>query len=290
MGRSRESTRHSIRNEAERFLETSGFSTPPLPPDQALAARKLVVSQYSLDDLLHKANLPTADHNKIQAMLDADERTVAFNKNLHVKKKHWGSLHEVAHEFIPWQRDLLYCCPLLWLPPRLQSQFEIEADLFASEAFFFGSQFHKQAYAGEFGFSTAIALADEVYGTSLHATFKHYVAQSPLARCLLIWKPNGRNGSLGSPVELELRYYVKSKSFTGHIELGQMADPDEVVSKVFETPSIGVVEHEMIIQGRSGEMLVAKAESISNSYNVFTLISRPLRGPKHMAPAKTVNV
>lgn len=280
------SIRRTIRSEAERFLATHGFSTPPLPSDQALAARKLVVSQLSLDDLLLKANLPPEDHNKIQAMLDAGERTVAFKRGLHVKKRDWGSLHEVAHEFLPWQRELLYYCPLLWLPSQVQTQFEAEADIFAAEAFFFGGQFHKQAYDGEFGLSNAIELADNVYGTSLHATFTHYVAESPLPRCLLVWKPNGRNGSLGSPVGLELHYYVKSKSFNGHIEPGQMADPDETVSTLFAAPDHGVVSHEMIFVSRSGAELVADAESFSNSYNVFSLISRPVRRPAQFATLK----
>ena len=263
-----------------------GFSAPPLPSDQALAARKLAVSQFSLDDLLLKANLPPEDHKKIQAMLDADARTVAFKRDLPEKKKDWGSLHEVAHEFIPWQRDLLYYCPLLWLPVHLQAQLEAEADLFAAEAFFFGSQFHKQAYSGELSLSTAIELAADVYGTSFHATFAHYVEESPLPCCLLVWKPKGGNWSLGLSVGLELHYYIKSKSFLGHIEPGQIADPDDAVSKVFMESGLGVVKHEMVFQSESGEENVTDAESFSNSYNVFTLISQPVRRRMQLAPAK----
>ena len=286
MGSAEESSRLSIRNEAERFLATHGFSAPPLPSDQALAARRLSVSQFSLDDLLLKANLPPEDHKKIQAMLDADARAVAFKRDLPEKKKDWGSLHEVAHEFIPWQRELLYYCPLLWLPAHLQGQLEAEADFFAAEAFFFGRQFHKQAYSGELSLSTAIELAAKVYGTSFHATFVHYVEESPLPRCLLVWKPKGGNGSLGLSVGLELHYYVKSKSYLGHIELGQIADPDDAVSKVFIASSLGVIKHEMVFQSESGEESVTDAESFSNSYNVFTLISQPVRRRTQLAPAR----
>ena len=81
----------SIRSEAERFLETHGFLTPPLPSDQALAARKLVVAPLSLDDLLIKANLPPEESGKIQAMLDANERTVAFKSGLPTRKRQMGS-------------------------------------------------------------------------------------------------------------------------------------------------------------------------------------------------------
>ena len=290
MGSAEDVSRISVRGEAERFLATHGFSAPPLPSDQALAARKLAVSQFSLDDLLLKANLPPEDHKKVQAMLDADARTVAFKRDLPAKKKDWGSLHEVAHEFIPWQRDLLYFCPLLWLPAHLQVQFEAEADLFAAEAFFFGSKFHKQAYSSELSLSTAIELASNVYGISFHATFAHYVEESPLPRCLLVWRPKGRNGSTQISVGLELHYYLKSRSFIGHIEPGQIADPDEAVTKVFTGPSPGVTQHEMVFRTESGEESVADAESFSNSYNVFTLISQPVRRRTHLAPARAARV
>ena len=290
MVNSQEAGRGAIRKEAERFLSTHGFSEPPLPSDQALAARKLAVSQYSLDDLLVEANLPPEDHRKIQAMLDAGERTVAFKKNLHQKKKDWGALHEVAHEFIPWQRELLYFCPLLWLPSHVQNQFEAEADVFAAEAFFFGSRFHKQAYEGDFSLSTAIELATDVYGTSFHATFAHYVEASPLSRCLIVWEPIFRNGSIGSFSGLELRYFRKSKNFVGRIELGRIADPDDEVSQVFKAPGLGVVRHEVMFQCESGEQRVSDAESFSNSYSVFTLISQPVRRPAQIAVAPPVNV
>ena len=145
MARSLDSSGSSIRCEAERFLETHGFSTPPLPSDQALAARKLVVAQLSLDDLLISSNLPPEESEKIQAMLNASERTVIFRSGLPARKRQWGSLHEVGHEFIPWQREVLYYCPLLSLPDHVQQKFEAEADRFAAEAFFFGKQFNKQA-------------------------------------------------------------------------------------------------------------------------------------------------
>ena len=269
--------RRSIRAEAERFLATHGFSAPPLPPDQALAARDLKVGQLSLDDLIVKANLPPEDRHGIQAMLDAQERTVIFRSGLPAQKRNWGSLHEVAHEFLPWQRELLYCCPLLWLPPDVQKQLEAEADVFAAEAFFFGRQFHKQAFSGNLGLASAIELATSVYGTSFHSTFAHYVEESPSPLCLLVWKPQWRDGFLPGGEGLILHYYVKSKHFNGHVGPGQIADPDGAVCKVFSEPASGIVTHELTFVDRSGLGYIVQAESFSNSYNVFTLIPEPTR-------------
>ena len=277
MARITDSDRFSIRSEAERFLATHGFSTPPLPPDQALAARNLEVAQLSLDDLLVKANLPPEDHQSIQAMLDAQERAVAFRRGLPSQKKNWGSLHEVAHEFLPWQRELLYCCPLLRLPANVQKQLEAEADVFAAEAFFFGKQFQEQAFGGDVGLTTAIELATSVYGTSLHSTFAHYVEESPVPRCLLVWKPKNGNGRLPASGDMALQYYVKSKGFHGHVGPGQIADPDGVVTKLFKNSTLGVIKHEMTFADGSVQNYVAQAESFSNSYTAFTLISQPTR-------------
>ena len=264
-----------IRGEAERFLEMHGFLTPPLPSDQALAARKLAVAPLSLDDLLIRANLPPEESGKIQAMLDAKERTVAFKSGLPIRKRQWGALHEVAHEFIPWQRGVLYYCPLLLLPDHLQQQFEAEADRFAAEAFFFGKQFHKQAYAGDLSLNTAMELATEVYDTSFHATFKHYVRESPIPRCLLVWQKVDENGTLESSKGFTFHYFVKSAGFHWRIDTDQIEDPDEAVTKVFIDSNQGVVNHHIVFKDESGQSWVAPAESFSNSYNAFTLISKP---------------
>jgi hypothetical protein len=271
------SDRLSVKAEAERFLATHGFSAPPLPPDEALAARNLEVAQLSLDDLLVKANLPSEDHKSIQAMLNPRERVVVFRSGLPSQKRNWGSLHEVAHEFLPWQREILYCCPLLLLPANVQRQLEAEADLFAAEAFFFGQQFHKEAFVGDLGLDCAIKLANSVYGTSLHSTFAHYVEESPVPLCLLIWKPETAKGLNTPGGELGVQYFVKSKDFQWHVIPEQISDPDKVVSKMYDDSISGVVKHELIVAGGSGQVYLAQAESFCNYYNVFTLMWQPTR-------------
>ena len=276
---------HAIRREAERFLETHGFLTPPLPSEEALAARKLEVSPLSLDDLLIRANLSPEESGKIQAMLDTNEGTVAFRGGLPAKKKQWGALHEVGHEFIPWHREFLYYCPLLMLPFPLQQEFEAEADQFAAEAFFFGRRFHRQAYAGKICLQTAVELATDVYETSLHATFTHYVRESPSPRCLLVWKRVDENGARGSCAGFKFHYFVKSKGFRCFIDQNRIEDPDEAVAKVFADPNQGVVNHHLVLGDQSGQFRAAPAESFSNLYNAFTLLSLPVSRSIHAVTA-----
>ena len=89
--------------------------------------------------------------------------------------------------------------------------------------------------------------------------------------------PAARNGFPPLGGELVLHYYVKSKDFHGHVDPGQVADPDEVATKMFTDSILGVIKHELILADGSGQRYVAQAESFSNSYNVFTLISQPTR-------------
>lgn len=273
-------SRLTIRSEAEKFLAEHGFTAPPLPPEEALAARKLEVCQLTLDDLLVRANLPSDEQKKIQAVLDVDYRVIAFRDRLPIQKRNWGSLHEIGHEYLPWHRELFYRCPLLWLPPSIQEQFEAEADIFAAETFFFGSQFNKLLSEGKFGLAMAKELAENVYGTSYHATFMRLAEESERPCCLLVWGPVDDDNSANSEEgNLQLLYYVPSKHFHMYFPTKQKAD-DEVVIQVFNDPSSEIVSHEMQIDSRTGEQHIAKAESFCNSYNVFTLMSQPEPKPK----------
>jgi hypothetical protein len=267
-------TRQSVRSESERFLAECGFASPPLPPDKALAARRLEVTPLSLDDLLVKANLSPHEQAKIQAVLDINERVIVFRSGLPIQKQNWGKLHEIGHEFLPWHRELLYCCSLLWLPASVQDQLESEADIFAAEAFFFGSQFIKLAAEGEFSLRTAKQLADQVYGTSYHATFMHFVEESSIPCCLLIWKPVQEDISLLPPHQLQLHHYVRSTTFNGHIPPGMNTDNEELL-KILKDPTTEVVRHEVQVDLGQGQCKTIKAESFGNSYNVFTLVLQP---------------
>lgn len=210
-------------------------------------------------------------------MLDTRERAITFRDGLPIQQRNWGSLHEIGHDFLPWQKQVLYYCPLLMLPNHIQEQFEMEADVFAAEAFFFGDRFREYAAQGNLGLSTAVDLATNMFETSLHATFRHYVENSDEACCLLVWQPAPDGGDLCVRGEssMSLHYYVPSPSFRGHISPGQIADSDNVVSRIYSKEANRVVKHQMEFRTESGETLATDAESFCNSYAVFTLILQP---------------
>ncbi|OFY43243.1 MAG: hypothetical protein A2Z69_00515 [Bacteroidetes bacterium RBG_13_44_24] len=271
MARITAAARLTVRAEAEKFLAKYGFMHPPLPPDEAIAARKLEIVPLSLDDLLVKANLPPHKQAKIQAVLDINERAIVFRSGLGLQRQNWGKLHEVGHEFLPWHKELLYCCPLLWLPAHQLDQLEAEADIFAAEAFFFGGQFTKLSAEGDFGLHTAKQLAEQVYGTSYHATFTHYVEESNVPCCLLVWKPIQEALSIRPISQLGLLYYIKSDEFSGHFQPGMITENEKLLD-IINSHHNDVVKHEMQIDLGQGELEVVQAESFCNSYNVFTLV------------------
>jgi len=274
MARITDKMRQDVQTQAEQFLAENGFIKPPLSPEEALSARKLEVTQLSLDDFLVKANLRSEEQVKIQAVLDIEKRAITFKGGLPLPKRNWGSLHEIGHEYLPWHREVLYYCPLLWLPISIQKQMEAEADVFAAESLFFGSKFSKLVNDGEFGLATAKELADDVYNTSYHATFMRLAESSEIPCCLLVWRPIEKPETLSISNNLRLHYYTPSKNFRIHFPPNQDAD-DEVILGLYEDSSPGIIKHTLQLETKDGKKLVAQAESFSNSYNVFTLVTNP---------------
>lgn len=249
-----------------------GLARPPVEPIEVLGAYQLNLPVESLEEILGAAGLSKEDIDKVDAMIDLQDRCVFVREGMHDRKKNWGYLHELAHHVIPWHRDLLYHCSILRLPPSLQKQFEREADEFAAEVFFFGRQFVEDAISLPFGLAAPVQLANGPYNVSLHAGFTRYVKQNTEKCCLLVSSPvlNIENGLF----DLELRNYTKSDGFGKHIPPHQIVPGDSPIGQLYNSGSLAnVVEHEVTIGGQYPE--VYQANSFTNGYNVFTLIWNP---------------
>ena len=103
-----------------------------------------------------------------------------------------------------------------------------------------------------------------------------------------MWQKVDENGDRRSSVGFKFHYFVKSNGFHWHIDQDQIEDPDEAVAKVFMDPNQGVVNHHIVLKDKSGQSWVAPAESFSNSYNAFTLISQPESRSIHPVTARAV--
>jgi Zn-dependent peptidase ImmA (M78 family) len=249
-----------------------GLSEPPVEPAQALGAYQLSMPIEPLEEILAAAGLSEEDIQKIDAMLDLADRCVFVRDGMHDHKKNWSYLHELGHHVLPWHRDLLYRCSILRLPPRVQKLFEREADQFAAEVLFFGSDFVEEALALPFGLVAPMQLASGRYNVSLHAAFMRYVEQNPHNCCLLVFSPS-ENEQTGM-FDLKLKYYVGSQAFRHHIPPRQVIPANSELGKLFNSGTlISVFEHEVRIGGRNLE--VYQANSFTNGYALFTLMWDP---------------
>lgn len=263
---------NGIEGLARSVREKLGLSHPPVDPVEALSAYQLSLPLEPLEDILAAAGLSNEQIVKVDAMIDLRDDCVYVREDMHDRKKNWGYLHELAHRVIPSHHDLLYRCSILRLPPALQRQFEQEADDFAAEVFFFGKEFIEDAMSLPFGLAAPAQLASGLYDVSLHAAFMRYVRQNPKKCCLLVSSPvkNEENGMF----DVQLRYYVKSRSYGGHVEPGQVVSFDSPIGRLFNSGQLtSVVEHEIRMGGQRPQ--VYDANSFTNGYSIFTLIWNP---------------
>ena len=190
------------------------------------------MSQFSLDDLLLKANLPPEDHKKVQAMLDADARTVAFKRDLPLPRRRTG-VHFTRSPTSSSLGSGTSCTSVRCSGFRRTYKYNLKLRPTSSpqRRSSLAAKFHKQAYSGELSLSTAIELAVQCIRDLIPCDVRSLRGGKPTASLsMLVWRPKGRNGSTEISVGLELHYYLKSRSFIGHIEPRQIADPDEAVT------------------------------------------------------------
>ena len=266
--------RDAIRREANTFLARQKIVEPPFPVDDALEAQQLRLAEVPLEQALRRMGVDQKEFQKIDAMLDVKAKSVALRQDLHRHSRKWGCVHEVAHSAIPWHVDLLFYCPIVLLPLRVQKQMELEADAFTSDCLYLGSRFLEEAKSYPFGIRPVIRLADQ-YETSIHSALRRFVEENTERCCLLVWRTPKEN--MAAPT-LSLHYYVPSKSFPGGFSVGQEVGPDHVVTQAYmklRGQDSLPVTHEIGVSGIDGKRRVLTAETFFNSYTLFTLAWSP---------------
>lgn len=263
--------RQAIRREAVRFLHEVGFREPPLVSNLALSARQLSLFPGDLEEVLANHDLDPDTISQVDALLQVPEKMIAVRRSLTPPQQKWGCIHEAAHDYLAWHRDLLYFCSILSLPPEVRSKMEAEADTFTADALFFGDKFSNEVRDFDFGLSGPKELAETRYLTSYYATFRRYVEGNDTPCCLLIWQPKYGGMEFEGPQSLVLRYYVKSPSYKGHIPPGQEAAASGEIRQAFNN-SGQIRMHEIVLESDARSKRTLKAQSFSNSYTVFTLV------------------
>lgn len=263
------SDQESIRALATEHIQDLGLVAPPFDHFASLEARELSLMPESLETVLADSNLPEDAQNKIDGFIDLEGRCVCLRNELHPHQYRTAVLHEVAHEVIPWQRELVHYCPIFSLPIELQRDFEREANLFAVECLFFADRFVRMMQDYPNHLTSAVTLAQD-HAASYEMTFRHYVECQTRPCLLLISTLDGVDQRTGN-ASFRVRQYIKSQSGNVVIQPGSIFSSPELSQ--FVSASIGFpspIEHEVILPHCGGRRCVA--QSFWNTYKLFTLI------------------
>lgn len=209
---------------------------------------------------------------KVMGLLDRRDRTVHIDKDLHPKKVVFLSIHEVGHDFLPWQRktfDVLEDSDSE-LDPETRDRFEREANCFSSDVLFQLDAFTKEAADCAFGLNTPLKLAPR-YGASFYATARRYVVTSDRPCALLVFNPPS-GGPLGGG--LTLRRSAASRAYTrrfGPVQAPAVCGPGSFFfehrpARKFTPPT------PFTLRDLNHETVPALAEAFDSTYEVFYLV------------------
>jgi hypothetical protein len=217
---------------------------------------------------------------KVMGLLDRRDRTVHIDKGLHPKKRVFLSLHEVGHDFLPWQRktfDVLEDGESE-LDPETRDRFEREANCFSSDVLFQLDTFTEEAADCSFGIAAPLRLAPR-YGASFYATARRYVVTSDRACALLVFdRPKVRD----LKGLLTLRRAACSKPYANRF--GRPAAPaaSGPGSFFFENRPVNkfTAPTPFALRDRNGDRVPGLAEAFDSTYEVFFLVYPLAKGPK----------
>jgi Zn-dependent peptidase ImmA (M78 family) len=198
----------------------------PTPVDDLVVAAKLEVSRENALDSIFLGELYRKLPNrlklapdrlkkalgKVLGLLDRRSRTIHLDESVHKNKRPFLSLHEVAHDYLPWQRETF---DLLEdgkseLDDDTRDEFEREANCFASDALFQLDAFTKDAMDCRFGILVPVKLASR-YGSSIYAAVRRYVSTNETACAAIVFDKAEDETDRGDYIKV--RRSVASKSF-----------------------------------------------------------------------------
>lgn len=283
-----------IRKYADLLLrKADAYGRFPTPVEDLIAAAQLEVARENALDKVFLGSIYRALPNalklvpdrlkraagKVLGLLDRRDRTLHLDKDVHKKKVPFLSVHEVGHDFLPWQRktyDVLEDSETE-LDQETRDRFEREANCFSSDVLFQLDGFAAEAADCVLGIRVPLTLSKR-YGTSFYATARRYVITSNHPCALIIF--NHSQDETGREC-LKYRRSAASTPYTrwfGKLTVPALCGPDHVFfhcrpARRFTAP------RPFTLTDLNHEKVAAILEAFDSSYEVFFLIypvfSRP---------------
>ena len=287
-------TEKQVRKYADLLLKKGGaYGRFPTPVSDLVEAAELEIARENVLDKVFLGGLYRSLPNslklapdrlksalgKVMGLLDRRDRTVHIDKDLHPKKVVFLSIHEVGHDFLPWQRktfDILEDSDSE-LDPETRDKYEREANCFSSDVLFQLDTFAKEAADSKFSIYTPLTLSKR-YGASFYATARRYVATSGQACALVVF--NRDQDEQGGEC-LTYRRSAASKSYLarfGPLSIPASCGPGTLY---FQSRPFGKFRAPTpcTLRDLNREKVAAVVEAFDSTYEVFFLLypvaSRP---------------
>lgn len=272
-----------IRKEAERALnEASAFGCFPTPIKRIMDVAEVqevhedVLNESFIAKLRREAgNSLKKAVKKVLGIFQATSGLVFIDQTLMAVKKTFIRLHEAAHGFLKWQREmyaLVEDCEQS-IDPDVANLFDREANVFASEVLFQLDSFTQEAEEMKFSIFTPVNLKKK-YGSSIYSAVRQYVSKNRRTCMVLVLNPPEMIG--GDGFRASLRRVVPSPSFMqmfGELNWPEYFTPDDEIGAMVPIGNRKASgKRNIVLIDRNGNEHECVAESFTQGYQVFILI------------------
>ena len=213
--------------------------------------------------------------SKVIGLFDARSRLVFIDRSLHEVKQTFIRLHETAHGYLGWQKDMYAAVEdsKQNLDPDVANLFDREANVFASEVLFQLDAFSEEANDHDFSIFTPVKMSKK-YGASIYSSVRQYVSKNPKACTVIVLDlPMYEEGG---GFKANLRRAISSHSFYeqfGELQLPEFFTPDDKIGAmvpVGKRKASG--KREIDLEDRDKVKHECVAEAFTQGYQVFVLI------------------
>lgn len=258
----------------------------PTPVSDIIAATGLLkVDDYVLSE--NKINQAPRDlrkllrgaARKIRGALDRRERVLHISPDIELPaQRKFVECHEVMHDALPWQRDLLVLADThKTLSPDIELRFEREANQGSAELLFQVELMKRIAKDYPVDVSTPVQLA-AMFGASLHSTFRRWVEGHSGQLCGIVLDPVPV-----SVTPLTFRRFEVVASLAWQTHFGENRFPKRLTAPnhdfitALAPPFPTHIPMDWRMTDLSGTAHELKVQSFTNSYRMFVLVWLPGR-------------
>lgn len=282
------STAQRVRKQADLLLrKAEAYGRFPTPVSDLVTASALEIARENALDSVYLGSLYRLLPNslkiapdrlkkalgKVIGVLDRGSRTIHLDRDLHPKKVPFVTVHEIGHDFLPWQRQTYEILEdsKTELEPDTRDRYEREANSFASDVLFQLDGFTTEAADHKFGIGTPLDLSKR-YGTSIYSAIRRYVTTNDRACALLVF--NRLEVVPGCAPKLALRRPFSSLAFAARF--GEVAWPKTCAPETFFYQNMPKSKFTppttCVVPDLNGTQVECIAEAFDNTYQIFFLI------------------